>query len=70
MTRVTFGVSVNMATKQNSLDLAMDFPLAAKTVKKSLYVDECQTLLMKTSTVTEIFYSNGTQVIFKYCNII
>ena len=45
MTRVTFGVSAsyaaNMAVKQNSLNLAMDYPLATKAVKKSFYVDDC-----------------------------
>ena len=46
MTRVTFGVSAssyaaNMAVKQNSLNLAMDYPLAAKAVEKSFYVDDC-----------------------------
>ena len=55
MTRVTFGVSAssyaaNMAVKQNSLNLAMDYPLAAKAVEKSFYVDDC---LSGTDTVHE-----------------
>ncbi len=45
MTRVTFGVSAssfaaNMAVKQNALDFAMEYPLAAEVVKKSFYVDD------------------------------
>lgn len=44
MTKVTFGVSVssfaaNMAVKQNSLDYALRYPLAAKIVDESFYVD-------------------------------
>jgi len=46
MTRVTFGVSAssyaaNMAVKQLSLDLALDYPLAAKAIERSFYVDDC-----------------------------
>ena len=45
MTRLTFGVSAssfaaNMSVKQNSLDFAMECPLAAKTVEESFYVDD------------------------------
>jgi hypothetical protein len=45
MTRVTFGVSVssfaaNMAVKQNTIDHAHEYPLAAEVVK-SFYVDDC-----------------------------
>ena len=45
MTRVTFGVSAssfaaNMAVKQNALDHALEFPLAAKCVDTSFYVDD------------------------------
>jgi len=48
MTRVTFGVSAssfaaNMAVKQNAIDHADDFPLAAEIVDKSFYVDDCLT---------------------------
>ncbi len=48
MTRVTFGVSAssfaaNMAVKQNALDHALEFPLAADAVKKSFYVNDCLT---------------------------
>ncbi len=40
MTRVTFGISascfaVNMAVRQNAMDFAQDFPLAARAVEKS-----------------------------------
>jgi hypothetical protein len=45
MTRVTFGVSAssftaNMSVKQNAIDLAHEFPLAAKVVMESFYVDD------------------------------
>ena len=45
MTRVTFGVSAssfaaNMAVKQNALDHAMKYPLAARSVDNSFYVDD------------------------------
>ena len=45
MTRVTFGVSAssfaaNMAVKQNAKDYAMEYPLAAKSVQTSFYVDD------------------------------
>ena len=45
MTRVTFGVSAlsfaaNMSVRQNALDLAHEFPLAAKVVEDCFYVDE------------------------------
>ena len=45
ITRVTFGVSAssyaaNMAVKQDAIDFAQDFPLAAETVDKSFYVDD------------------------------
>ena len=45
MTRVTFGVSAssfaaNMAVKQNAIDLAHEYPLAAEAVEKSFYVDD------------------------------
>lgn len=45
MTRVTFGVSAssfaaNMSVKQNSIDLVHEFPLAAKMVEQSFYVDD------------------------------
>lgn len=46
MTRVTFGVSAssfaaNMAMKQNAIDHAYKYPLAADVVEKSFYVDDC-----------------------------
>ena len=45
MTRVTFGVSAssfvaNMAVKQNALELADEYPLAAKAVEQAFYVDD------------------------------
>ena len=45
MTRVTFGVSAssfiaNMCMKQNAINLAHEFPLAAKAVEQSFYVDD------------------------------
>ena len=45
-TRVTFGVSAspfaaNMVVKQNTSELAIQYPLAAKAVTKSFYVDDC-----------------------------
>ena len=45
MTRVTFGVSsssfiANMCIKQNAIDLAHEFPLAANAVEESFYVDD------------------------------
>ena len=45
MTRVTFGVSAssfaaNMAIKENATDLAHKYPLAAKAVDNSFYVDD------------------------------
>ena len=48
MTRVTFGVSAssfaaNMAVKQNAIDYAQEFPLAAEIAKKCFYVDDCLT---------------------------
>eukprot|EP00731_Ephydatia_muelleri_P001304 Em0001g1304a len=48
MTRVTFGVSAssfaaNMCVKQNAMDFATKYPLAAKAVEESFYVDDCLT---------------------------
>ena len=45
MTRVTFGVSassfaVYMSLQQNAEDLAIEYPLAAKAVYSSFYVDD------------------------------
>ena len=45
MTRVTFGVSAssfvaNMCVKQNTVDLASRYPLAARVVDESFYVDD------------------------------
>ena len=48
MTRVTFGVSAscfaaNMACKQNAIDFVDEYPMAAKVVETSFYVDDCLT---------------------------
>ena len=48
MTRVTFGVSsssyiANMCVKQNAADFAFKYPLAARIVNESFYVDDCLT---------------------------
>ena len=48
MMRVTFGVSAssfaaNMAVKQNAIDHAQEFPLAAEIAHKCFYVDDCLT---------------------------
>ncbi len=48
MTRVTFGVSAssfaaNMSVKQNAQNFEHKFPLAAKVVEESVYVDDCLT---------------------------
>ena len=48
MTRITFGVAAssyaaNMAMRQNALDLALQYPLAAKAVELSFYVDDTLT---------------------------
>ena len=45
MTRATFGVSsssfaANMSVKQNAIDHAQEFPLAAAAVHDSFYVDD------------------------------
>ena len=46
MTRVTFGISAssfaaNMSVKQNAVDFGTEYPLAAKAVDESFYVDDC-----------------------------
>ena len=48
MTRVTFGISAscfaaNMAVKQKAIDFAHEYPMAAKVVERSFYVDDCLT---------------------------
>ena len=48
MTRATFGVAAscfaaNMSVKQNAIDFAQEYPLAAEVVEKSIYVDDCLT---------------------------
>lgn len=45
MTRVTFGVAASsyaakMAVKQNAVDFSLEFPVAAKAVRESFYVDD------------------------------
>ena len=59
MTRVTFGVSAssfaaNMAVKQNALDFATEFPMAAMTVDTAFYVDDCLTGADSTSQAIEL----------------
>lgn len=46
MKRVTFGVcassfAANMSVKQNAIDFGTEYPLAAKAVNESFYVDDC-----------------------------
>ena len=55
MTRVTFGVSTssfaaNMSMKQDAIDFGTAYPLAAKAVNESFYVDDC---LSGASTIKE-----------------
>ena len=60
MKRITFGVSAssfaaNMYVKQNALDLALEYPQAAKATEESFYVDDCLTLdeeLLQCSSIT------------------
>ena len=71
MTRVTFGVSAssfaaNMAVRQNAIDIAHEFPLAAEVVNKSFYVDNCLTgatdsesALLLQQQLTELFARGG-----------
>ena len=59
MTRVTFGVSAslfaaNMAVKQNALDHAMEYPMAAKCVDTSFYVDDGLTGADSVQEATEL----------------
>ena len=61
MTRVTFGVSAssfaaNMSIKRNALELADQYPLAAKAVKENFYVDDG---LTGASTVEEAIELQG-----------
>ena len=46
ITQITFGVpassfATNMAVRQNAIDHAHEYPLAARIVEKSFYVDNC-----------------------------
>ena len=48
MTRITFGVSAssfaaNMPVKQHACDFSARYPLAAQTVEKSFFIDDCLT---------------------------
>ena len=59
MTRVTFGVSAssfaaNMAVKQNAVDYAMEYPLAAKCVDTSFCVDDVLTGADSVQEATEL----------------
>ena len=56
MTRVTFGISAssfaaNMSMKQNAVDFGTEYPLAAKAVDESFYVDDC---LSGANTIEEV----------------
>ena len=83
MTRVTFGVSAssfvsNMCVKQNALDLSLEFPLAARAVEDSFYVDDGLTQLRKRSTCTYsckvfltgvvFYFASGTPASSRFCN--
>ena len=59
MTRVTFGVLAssyvaNMCVKQNALNLAHEYPLDAKAVKESFYVDDGLTGADDTQTTIQL----------------
>jgi hypothetical protein len=59
MTRVTFGVSAssftaNMSVKQNAADLAHKYPLAARVVSESFYVDDGLTGADSTEAAVEL----------------
>ena len=77
MTRVTFGVSAssfaaNMAVKQNAVDFATEFPIAAKVVDTSFYVDDCLTGANSTEeaidlhTQLHILFSKGGFLLRKW----
>lgn len=83
-TRVTFGVSAspfaaNMALRQNALDNAVEYPLAAEIVQTSFYVDDElteQTQKMKrkiskgisrTYLTRPVFYSESGTLVFLKC---
>ena len=71
MTRLTFGVSAssfaaNMAVKQNAIDYAQGFPLAAEIVQKCFYIDDClsgaddqQSALSLQRQLTNLFSRGG-----------
>ena len=61
MTRVTFGVSAssfaaNMSVRQNAIDSAHKYPLAAKVVEDSFYVDDCLTGANDVESVITLFH--------------
>ena len=67
MTRVTFSVSAssfaaNMSVHQNAIDLASEYPLAAKAVKES-YVDDG---LMGADSVNEALKLQGGFILRKW----
>ena len=74
MTRVNFGVSAssfiaNMCVKQNALNLAHEFPLAAEAVEGSFYVDDgltgaddIQTAIKLQRELQELFARGGFQL--------
>ena len=56
MTRVMFGISAycfaaNIAVKQNAIDFALEYPMTAKVVERSFYVDDCLTSADDVKTV-------------------
>lgn len=77
MTRVTFGVSAssfaaNMCVKQNAMDFATKYPLAAKAVEESFYVNDCLTgadsveMAMKLQQELQCLLSHGGFLLWKW----
>ena len=59
MTRVTFGVSsssfvANMSVKENAVNFAHKYPMAAKVVNEAFYVDDCLTGADTTEEAVEL----------------
>ena len=74
MTQVTFGISAssfvaNMCGKHNALNPAHEYPLAAKALKESFYVDDgltgaddTQTAIRLQKELSELFAHGGFQL--------
>ena len=74
MTRLTFGISAssfiaNMCVKQNATNLALQYPLAAKAVQESFYVDDgltgsddITTAIRLQKELQEMFLKGGFQL--------